>query len=84
MMNTQEDLLEWLRRLDSYTNAEFGRARTSCAGDDVCVACGKSDRSTTALGLCPQCLAQRAPDYSEVVLFRPMRRRQPKGEQRTT
>ena len=80
MMKTHQELLEWLRRLDSYTNAEFGRERTGCARDGVCVACGTSDSSPTAVGLCASCLARRAPDQSEVVLFRPMARRRPRGE----
>jgi hypothetical protein len=79
MMKTHEELVDWLHRLDSYTNAEFGRQRTSCAGDGVCVACGKSTSNLSALGLCAKCLAERAPDHSEIVLFRPMARRQHLG-----
>jgi hypothetical protein len=84
MMKTHEELLDWLHRLDSYTNAAFGRARTWCASDDVCVACGTSAINPMRGDLCARCLAQRAPDYSEVVLFRPMVRRQPFGKQQAT
>jgi hypothetical protein len=84
MMRAHEELLEWLHRLDSCTNAEFGRPRTACVRDSVCVACGKSDSGSAAAGLCAGCRAQRVPDQSEVVLFRPMARRQAAGKSRTT
>ena len=67
------DAAEWLYRLDSYTNAEFGRARTLSAIEDVCVACGKRTTETNVGGLCRACAAQRQPDTANIVLFRPRR-----------
>ncbi len=61
----------WLHRLDSYTNAEFGRARTLSAIEDVCVACSRQAIKTDTSGLCPTCVAQRQPDNANIVLFRP-------------
>jgi hypothetical protein len=71
------DLTDWLRRLDSYTNAEFGHARTLSAISDQCVACGATTREPDVFGLCNQCAAKRRPDQTEVILFRPLRRREP-------
>ena len=61
----------WLHRLDSYTNAEFGRARTLSAIEDVCVACSRQAVKTDVSGLCPTCVAQRQLDSANIVLFRP-------------
>ena len=72
---TRDDLVRWLHRLDSYTNSEFGRARTLWALRDACVACDAIDGHTSETGLCRRCLAQRVPDYSDVVMFRPLRHR---------
>jgi hypothetical protein len=66
----------WLHRLDSYTNAEYGRPLTLSVEDGLCVACG----AVTPLGpdgACRACAAKRRPDSSEVLLFRPVKRRDP-------
>ena len=75
MRNTE--LTNWLRRLDSYTNAEFGQSRTLAAIHDRCVACDCTATAPDIGGLCTVCAAKRRPDYTEVVLFRPLRRREP-------
>ena len=75
MRLSNPEAASWLRRLDSYTNAEFGRSRTLCAIQDVCVACGQPEYAPNGVGLCPRCAAQREPDNSEIVLFRPLRSR---------
>jgi hypothetical protein len=71
------DLTDWLRHLDSYTNAEFGQARTLAAVRDQCVACGETTQAPDIGGLCKQCATRRRPDHTEVILFRPLRRREP-------
>lgn len=65
---------QWLYHLDSYTNAEFGAARSLEAIRDACVGCGGPALDPDLSGLCRKCAAQRRPDQTEVVLFRPMRR----------
>jgi hypothetical protein len=73
---TPTTLIEWLHSLDSYTNAEFGTARSLATQRDECVACDATaalDRS----GLCPRCAAKRVADHTEIVLFRALRRPQP-------
>ena len=73
-LRTRAELLTWLHQLDSYTNAEFGRARSLAAMRGECVACGGEARDTGTSGLCATCAAKRRPDHSEVVLFRPLRK----------
>ena len=75
MANSRDELLRWLHRLDSYTNAEYGRSRTLCNVSDLCVACGRTDPQRDAFGLCAECARRREPDHSEIVLFRPMTRK---------
>ena len=74
------DLRDWLHGLDSYTNAEFGHARTIAVVHDVCVACGGPAMAPDAGGLCPVCAAKRRPDHTEIVLFRALRRPHPAKE----
>ena len=50
MRLSNPEAASWLRRLDSYTNAEFGRSRTLCAIQDVCVACGQPKTRQMASG----------------------------------
>ena len=66
-------LLDWLRQLDSYTNAEFGLSRTLAVDRGACVACARSVAALNANGLCDPCSAKRQPDYTELQLFRPLR-----------
>jgi hypothetical protein len=69
MRVSNPDAARWLHRLDSYTNAEFGRARTLSAMDAVCVACSREAAAVHISGLCSTCAAQRQPDNSSIVLF---------------
>jgi len=71
-MAHRDDAVRWLHRLDSYTNAEFGRARTLCGLTNECVVCGKPDSRTDEFGLCDACSRRSEPDLNEIVLFRPM------------
>ena len=71
MRVTNPEAAQWLHQLDSYTNAEFGRARTLSAMEAVCVACNREAATPDISGLCPTCAAQRQPDSSSIVLFRP-------------
>jgi hypothetical protein len=71
---TRTDLRTWLYRLDSYTNAEHGHARSLLAVQDVCVGCGGRAVNPDVSGFCPRCSAKRRPDQTEVILFRPLRR----------
>jgi hypothetical protein len=64
------DAAQWLHGLDSYTNAEFGRARTLSGSESMCVACSREAGTTDASGLCPTCVTQRQPDTTTIVLFR--------------
>jgi hypothetical protein len=73
--STRADLTNWLYHLDSYTNAELGHARTLRASEDLCVACGARAPDPDVRGLCLKCAAQRRPDHTEVILFKPLRRR---------
>ena len=66
--------IDWLYSLDSYTNAEFGAARTMAFNDGFCVTCD-GPAGLNARGMCATCAAKRAADPNEVILFRPMRRR---------
>jgi hypothetical protein len=75
MRLSNPEAASWLRRLDSYTNAEFGRSRTLSAIQDICVACGLPEFAPNGVGLCLRCATQREPDNSEIVLFRPLRSR---------
>ena len=68
-------IIDWLYRLDTYTNAEFGVARTLALSEGVCVACLARVIERDKRGLCSRCSAKRVADRSEVVLFRPLRRR---------
>jgi len=77
MRLSSEEATQWLYRLDSYTNSVFGRPRTQSAMHDLCVACNGPLTSASDDGLCPRCLAQRQPDSTEIVLFRPLRGRKP-------
>jgi hypothetical protein len=74
MAKTRDDVMAWLHRLDAYTNAEFGSARTLSAICDACVACGANTTSPDANGLCRRCSIKRTPDYDEIRLFRPTTR----------
>jgi hypothetical protein len=75
MRLSSKEAMQWLYRLDSYTNAVFGRSRTLSAGHghDACVACAGPMPAQGSVGLCPKCAAQREPDTTEIVLFRPLR-----------
>ena len=75
MRLSSKEATQWLYRLDSYTNAVFGRSRTVSTGQDSCVACAGPMPADSAAGLCPKCAAQREPDTTEIVLFRPLRGR---------
>ena len=77
-IRTRAELRNWLHHLDTYTNAEFGRARSLLTIRGECVACGGEAPSPDISGLCVKCAAKRRPDHSEVVLFRPLRK-QPVG-----
>jgi hypothetical protein len=59
MTHPPTELLIWLHRLDSYSNEEYGRARTLSAIRLECVACGRSVASTDEEGLCRRCVAQQ-------------------------
>ena len=72
-----DEATKWLYRLDSYTNAVFGRPRTLSVINDSCVACGGPLPAASPNGLCPRCLAQRQPDTTEIILFRPLRGNKP-------
>ena len=69
----------WLHRLDSYTNAEYGRPRSLSADDGLCIACGGVAIGSGPDGVCRTCAAKRIPDSNEVLLFRPVKRREPPG-----
>jgi hypothetical protein len=69
------DLATWLHRLDSYTNAEFGRARTLATVAEICMACGSDVQDDGFGGLCQACAAKRRPDSTVIHMFRPMTRR---------
>jgi len=71
------ELINWLHSLDSYTNAEFGDARTLAAERQACVACSASVAALDRGGLCARCAAKRIADHTEIVLFRALRRPQP-------
>jgi hypothetical protein len=73
MAKTYPDLLKWLHRLDAYTNAVLGRARTLSALREACVACDEVGGGLDARGVCGRCARQRVGDNSEVALFRPLR-----------
>jgi hypothetical protein len=77
MRVSSDEATQWLYRLDSYTNAVFGRSRTLSAMHDLCVACNGPLPAGSADGLCSRCAAQRQPDTTEIVLFRPLRGRKP-------
>jgi hypothetical protein len=77
MRLSSDEATKWLYRLDSYTNAVFGRPRTLSVINDSCVACSGPLTAASANGLCPKCLAQRQPDTTEIVLFRPLRGNKP-------
>ena len=62
MRVSSRDTVQWLQRLDSYTNAEFGRARTLSAIQDLCVACDRPVTAPSVNGLCRLCVAQRQPE----------------------
>ena len=73
MRLSSEEATQWLYRLDSYTNSVFGRSRTLSTMHDQCVACNGPLPATSPDALCPRCVAQRQPDTTEIVLFRPLR-----------
>ena len=73
MRLSSKEAMQWLYRLDSYTNSVFGRSRTLSAGNESCVACAGEMPVQSTVGLCPKCVAQREPDTTEIVLFRPLR-----------
>ena len=75
---TPSALTDWLHGLDSYTNAEFGRAVTVAGIRAECVACAVRVPAFGAGGLCEKCAAKRRPDHTEIVLFRALRRATPK------
>ena len=74
MRKTRDDVMAWLLRLDAYTNAEFGSARTLSAIGGTCVACGAHTTDPRATGMCDRCSIRRTPDYDEIRLFRPLAR----------
>jgi len=73
MRVSSREAAQWLHRLDTYTNAEFGRARTLAAIQDVCVTCGGRVTTPNVDGLCRPCAAQRQPETTDLVLRRPRR-----------
>jgi hypothetical protein len=73
MRVNSNEAAQWLYRLDSYTNTEFGRARTLSAIQDACTGCGRQATAPSVSGLCRQCAAQRQPDNTNIVLFKPRR-----------
>jgi hypothetical protein len=75
MRLSSKEAMQWLYRLDSYTNTVFGHSRTLSAIHELCVACASPMPAPSAVGLCPRCTAQREPDTTEIVLFRPLRGR---------
>ena len=77
MARSREDVVRWLHQLDTYTNAEFGRARTLSSVAEECVACGRTQVQTDEFGLCAPCARRREPYDGEIVLFRPKVRRTP-------
>jgi hypothetical protein len=77
MRVSSPEAAQWLHRLDSYTNAVFGRARTLSAIEDVCVACSRQATTTNISGLCRTCAAQRQADTANIVLFRPRKTHRP-------
>ena len=70
MRVSSAEATQWLHRLDSYTNAVFGRARTLSATEDMCVACSRQATTINISGLCRTCVAQRLADTANIVLFR--------------
>jgi len=66
--------LDWLRRLDSYTNTEFGQCRSWAISRSICVTCGGFAPDADTIGLCAKCAAKRRADTTEIILFRPLRR----------
>jgi hypothetical protein len=77
MRMSSDETTDWLYRLDSYTNAVFGRPRTLSIVHGSCVACNGPLAAPEPTGLCPRCAAQRVPDNTEIVLFRPLRGKKP-------
>ena len=73
-IRSRAELKNWLYHLDSYTNAEFGYARSLHAGQHLCVGCGGHTPDPDVSGLCRKCAAKRRPDHADVILFRPLRR----------
>ena len=73
MRVSSREAAQWLHRLDTYTNAEFGRARALAAIQDVCVTCGGRVTSPNVDGLCRPCAAQRQPETTDLALRRPRR-----------
>lgn len=73
MRLSSKEAMQWLYRLDSYTNSVFGRSRTLSTSQESCVACAGEMPVHSGVGLCPKCVAQREPDTTEIVLFRPLR-----------
>jgi hypothetical protein len=70
---SSREAAQWLHRLDTYTNAEFGRARTLFAIQDLCVACGRDVTTPDVDGLCRPCSAQRQSKIIDLGLQRPRR-----------
>ena len=66
MRRTTADMMRWLHRLDTYTNAEFGNPRTLSAINDTCVACGHSTTRPDVEGLCEPCARRCVPEYSDI------------------
>ena len=77
MRVSSPEATQWLHRLDSYTNAEFGRARTLSAMDVECVACSRYATTTNISGLCRTCVAQRQTDTANIVQFRQRKTNRP-------
>jgi hypothetical protein len=75
MRLSSEEAMQWLYQLDSYTNSVFGRPRTLSVILESCVACSAPLSEPGPDGLCQKCVAQRQPDPTEIVLFRPLRGR---------
>ena len=64
-MRAATDLLAWLHRLDTYTNEEYGRARTLSAIRLECVACGHLTAGREPSGLCRRCIAKLRTDLRD-------------------
>lgn len=62
MVRACAELVAWLNRLDSYTNATYGRARTLAAVRLECVVCGRTWTTVDTMGRCRRCVAEQTAD----------------------